>query len=430
MKILLVHNQYRQPGGEDVVFEQERELLERNGHEITVYKRSNLEIQTSKGLQQQLALVRNSVWSAETRREFAARLDRIRPDLVHVHNTFVVISPSIYSACQDAGVPVVQTLHNYRLYCPSATFFRDGRVCEDCVDRGLWESVRHGCYHNSHAETAAVGLMLVVHRQRGTYTQKVSRYIALTEFAKSRFVNAGLPPEKISVKPNFVYPDPGTGESVAGNYALFVGRLSPEKRVSTMLRAWEKVPEIPLVVIGGGPEHTRLQDEAASRGLERVTFRGQLSRAATIEAMRGARFLVFSSEWYENFPVTIAESFACGLPVICCSLGAMAEIVRHGETGLHFRVGDPSDLAETVSWAWANPRKLEMMGRRARQEFEMKYTAERNYPMLMEIYGQVLGGEKRICWIRKLNYGRLGSSDADGRRPVPNVGARGSGAER
>lgn len=395
MKILLVHNQYRQPGGEDVVFEQERQLLERNGHDVFVYKRSNLEIQASEGLQQKLTLLRNSVWSADTRREFVALLERTKPDVVHVHNTFVVISPSIYSACQEAGVPVVQTLHNYRLYCPSATFFRDGRVCEDCVDRGLWESVRHGCYHNSHTATAAVGLMLVVHRQQRTFTQKVSRYIALTEFSKSRFVNAGLPPEKISVKPNFVHPDPGAERSAAGSYALFVGRLSPEKRVSTMLQAWAKVRGIPLVVIGGGPEHARLRDEAASRGLEHVTFRGQLSRGETIEAMRGARFLVFSSEWYENFPVTIAESFACGLPVICCRLGAMSEIVRHGETGLHFKVGDPSDLAETALWAWENPRRLEMIGQRAREEFKTKYTAERNYPMLMEIYRQALGGEKR-----------------------------------
>lgn len=397
MKILLVHNSYQQPGGEDIVFEQEQELLERAGHDVVTYKRSNWEVQDSRTTVQQLSLLRNAVWSTDTRREFAKILDREKPDLAHVHNTFVVISPSIYSACSEAGVPVVQTLHNYRLFCPSATFFRDGMVCEDCVERSLWQGIKHGCYRGSHAATAAVGLMLLTHRHQETWSRYVRRYIALTAFARSRFLNAGLPAQKISVKPNFVHPDPGEGPRSRGEYVLFVGRLSPEKRVSTMLKAWRQLTTIPLVVIGGGPERSRLEEEATLRGLSDVTFRGQLSRLETMKAMREARFLVFSSEWYENFPVTIAESFACGIPVVCSKLGAMAEIVEDGRTGVHFTAGDADDLAEKVRWAWENEQAVSVMGEQARREYELKYTAEKNYPLLMDIYRQAIRDTMNDC---------------------------------
>src|SRR5437773_3621463 len=230
MKILLVHNSYQQAGGEDVVFEQERQLLESAGHTVIQYCRSNWEAAGYSGIRS-LALVRRTVWATDTRRDVVRLLDEEKPDLVHVHNTFVMISPSIYSACREAGIPVVQTLHNYRLYCPCATFFRDGHTCEDCIEHSLWRSVRHRCYRDSRAATAAVAVMLLVHRQQHTWTQDVNCYIALSEFARNRFVSAGLPADKIWVKPNFMHPDPGARPHNACEYALFVGRLSPEKRV-------------------------------------------------------------------------------------------------------------------------------------------------------------------------------------------------------
>jgi glycosyltransferase involved in cell wall biosynthesis len=396
MKVLLVHNSYQHPGGEDIVFDQERQLLERTGHSVVAYQKSNWEADRYSGLGRfQLAV--ETVWSKNSRQDFVRLLAREKPDVVHVHNTHLRISPSIFSACHDAGTPVVQTLHNYRLYCPAGTFFRNGQVCEECVDNSLWHGVVHGCYRDSRAATATVALALTVHRQRHTWTREVDYYIALTEFARGRFLRAGLPPEQVLVKPNFVHPDPGSQRNSEGRYALFVGRLSPEKRVRTVLEAWAqlRLPRIPLVIIGGGPSLEQLRSEGVRNGLSEITFRGQLPREEAIAVMHDARFLLFPSAWYENFPVTIAESFACGLPVICSRVGAMQEIVQDGRTGLHFDSGDAADLAAKVQWAWDHPQKLLCMGEEARREYELKYTAERNYPMLTSIYERAIRRKAR-----------------------------------
>ena len=394
MKVLLVHNSYQQPGGEDIVFEQERRLLEGAGHEVVTYRRSNWEIVAYSPLRR-LALAPRTLWNGDSRREVLDLLRREKPDVAHVHNTFIMISPAIFSACQEAGVPVVQTLHNYRFFCPTATFFRSGKVCEECLHHSLWRGVEHACYHGSRAQTAVVALMLALHQRRETWARGVDGFICLTEFARRKFMEGGLPAEKLFVKPNFVHPDPGA-RSGDGDYALFVGRLSPEKRVSTLLAAWSRLPKpIPLRVVGGGPEREELEAQTEQLKLRSVQFEGQLPRPQTLAALNGARFLVFSSEWYENFPVTIGEAYACGTAVICSRLGAMQEIVHDGRTGLHFNPGDPDDLARKVDWAWNHPDEMREMGRQARREYEMKYTAEKNYPMLMEIYQRAIAAYGR-----------------------------------
>ena len=389
-KILLVHNEYQNPGGEDVVFEQERALLENHGHSVAVYWRSNHEIETLTQLGR-AALPARAVWARDSRREMASLLARERPDIVHVHNTFLMISPSIYSACREANVPVVQTLHNYRLACPAANFFRSGKVCEECVEFGPWRSVRYGCYRDSRVATAGSALVLAVHRRLKTWTKQVNAFIALGEFAKQRFVAAGLPAERIHVKPNFVDPDPGPVTRKAG-YAISVGRLSAEKGLWTLLAAWESLgPSIPLHVVGDGPLERELQQWAAERGLTGIVFRGRLGRADTAEAMQRARVLIHTSECYENFPMAIAEAFACGTPVICSCLGSMPGIVKDGQTGLLFTPGNPGDLAANVRWLWQRRQLLDEMGRRARLEYETLYTAEQNYWRLMEIYAAASG---------------------------------------
>lgn len=390
MKILLVHNTYQQPGGEDVVFNQERQLLERAGHEVLTYCRSNWEISGYSALKR-LALVGRMVWARDTRREIASLLHSQKPDLVHVHNTFLMVSPSIYSACQEAHVPVVQTLHNYRLLCPAGIFFRGGSACEECLEHSLWRGVLHGCYRDSRAETSAVALMLAVHRWWRTWAWGVNCFIALSEFSRQKFIEGGIRTGKITVKPNFVYADPGCRAGI-GEYALFIGRLSPEKGVITLLTAWQRLQvRIPLRIAGSGPERASLEGRSKQIGLSDVRFLGQLPRDEVIAALKGARFLVFTSEWYENFPMTIVEAFACGVPVICTRLGAMQEIVADGRTGLHFTPGNGDDLAAKVEWAWAHPEEMAAMGRAARAEYEAKYADERNYEMLMEIYRKVLG---------------------------------------
>jgi glycosyltransferase involved in cell wall biosynthesis len=392
MKILMVHNPYQQAGGEDFVFEQERSMLQNAGHEVVTYLRDNDEVEKYSGLRR-IALIPHTIWAADSRREISALLAREKPSLVHVHNTFVMISPSIFSACEQAGIPVVQTLHNYRLMCAAGVFYRDGHVCEECVEKSLWSGIRYGCYHDSKLATAVVASMIAVHRELHTWTRPSHFYIALCKFARQKFVASGLPRDRVFVKPNFVNPDPGMS-SQKEDYAVFAGRLSPEKRVDALLEAREHgKANFPLFILGDGPERANLEKMVNQRRLSGVQFKGQVPRAEVISTIRKARFLIFSSEVYENFPVTIAEAFACGTPVICARMGAMEEIVADGHTGLHFTPGQTKDLAAKMDWAWENSERMRLMGSQARREYETKYTAEINYKQLTDIYRRVLGQE-------------------------------------
>lgn len=389
MKIVIVHNTYREAGGEDVVFESEKRLLKQAGHTVIPYVRSNMELQDATILDR-IAIVPQMLWSSKTRQEFAGILEKEHPDIVHVHNTFMAISPSIYSACSERGIPVVQTLHNFRLLCPAGNFFRDGIICRECVDQSLLQSVRHGCYRNSRGATAAVALMVAFHRALDTWRRSVTRFITLTEFAKEKFVAAGFPADRFVVKPNFTDPDPG--ERIhRGEYAVFVGRLADNKGVGVLLNAWKKLPvPYPLHVVGEGPARAAMEVQAREWRLPGVTFRGRLSRDEVIETVKGARFTIVPSTLYEGLPMCIVESFACGTPVLCSRLGGLAEIVQEQSTGLHFNPGDAQDLASKVDWAWNHPSEVAEMGRAARRKYETDYTAEKNYALLMGIYERAL----------------------------------------
>jgi glycosyltransferase involved in cell wall biosynthesis len=389
MKIALVHNTYLEQGGEDVVFWQERRLLQEAGHEVLEYQRFNQEMQQYSAVRR-LTVIGRTVWASDSYREFSKLLQENRPDIVHVHNTFPLVSPSILWACKRERVPVVHTLHNYRLLCPGANFIRDGKPCEDCTQGSIWQSVAHGCYRDSRPQTAAVALMLSVHRAKKTWERAVDRYIVLTEFARSRFVNAGFAPEKISIKPNFVDPDPGK-RSGEPSYALFVGRVSEQKGAHTLLKAWRQLPkDCILRVVGDGPLSAELESQVKSEGLSNVSFTGRLPRERVVEEMKGARFVIFPSQLYENLPLTIIEAFACGVPVVASKLGAMQEIVSQDRTGLFFKAGNADDLARAAKLAWEQPRYMRQLGDNARAEYEAKYTAAANYRQLVEIYREVI----------------------------------------
>ena len=390
MKVLNLHNFYKIPGGEDVVVQQEKALLEANGHEVALLKADNDEIT---GAFSQAMTALGTIYSLSSKKQIQAKIAEFRPDLVHVHNFFPLLSPSVYDACREAGVPVVQTLHNYRLFCLNAFFYRNDRVCEDCLGKFVpLPGIVHSCYRGSRLGSATVAGMLTVHRTKGTWQKRVDRYIALTEFARNKFVEGGLPANKISVKPNFVYPDPQPGQG-RGGYALFVGRLSPEKGVDTLLKAWQRLGKTapPLKIVGQGPLEQEVH-KAASR-LFNVECLGRLPRQDLDALMGEAAFLVFPSQWYETFGLVAVEAFAKGTPAIAANIGAVAEIVEDNRTGFHFRPGDPEDLAAKVEWAIDRPRHLAQMRREARAEFEAKYTAEANYRRLMEIY-QLIGNSK------------------------------------
>jgi glycosyltransferase involved in cell wall biosynthesis len=395
MKVLVAHNAYQHAGGEDSVVRAERDMLLREGNEVSEYRRHNDEIELG-GAWSRISLGSSAVWSHSTREELHRLLENCRPDVVHFHNTFPLISPAAYYACRDQGVPVVQTLHNYRLFCPAANFFRDGKVCEDCLENGPWQAVRHACYRESHIATATVAAMLSFHHWRGTWTNLVDCYIALSEFSRAKFVEAGLSPKKIIVKPNFVLPDPGPG-SGPREYAAFVGRFSEEKGLPTLLKAWGRAGhDQQLRVIGDGPLFQQIQSELVRAGLRNVRLEGRLSRDESLKVMQGARFLILPSTCYENFPMTLAEAYACGTPVIASRLGAMQELVCDGQTGLQFTAGDADDLAIKVGWALGHPQDMRRMGIHARTEFETKYSSSKNYEALIAIYESVLRNRKTV----------------------------------
>jgi len=380
--VLVAHNYYKLSGGEDRVFSSETQLLREQGINVAEFTKSNESVDELNPLD---AAVK-TVYSKKSYNEFRDKINKTKPDIVHFHNTFLLISPAAYYACADTGIPVIQTLHNYRLLCPSANFYRDNHVCEDCLGKTFpWPGIIHSCYRDSAAQSAVTSTMLFAHRLINTWSQKVDKFIALTNFVKKKFIEGGLPAEKIIVKPNFMNVDPMEGEH-EGEFALFVGRLSREKGIMTLLRAWKYLTGIPLQLVGSGPQ----LDEAMNMTTPDVHILGELDHKQVVKRVKQARFLVVSSECYEGFPMTIIEAFGCGTPVIAPKLGAMEEIIEHKFNGLHFIPGDARDLAKIVDWAWQNPIILKRMGLNARIEYERKYTAEKNFQILMDIYSSTI----------------------------------------
>ncbi len=383
-RVLLVHNAYQQAGGEDSVVASELALLRDKGHEVIELRRDNQQI----AAMGRASLAAQTLWSCRTQAEALALLHEHRPVVVHVHNTFPLVSPSLYWACAKAGVPVVQTLHNFRLACPQAMFLREGKVCESCLGKTPWPALAHGCYRDSRAQTAVVVGMLMLHRSLRTYESKVTRYIALNEFCKSKFVQAGLPEARIAVKPNFVVVDQPTGLPARAGL-LFVGRLSPEKGIAVLAHAWSTCHGMRLRVIGTGSSTSGLEL------LPGVDLVGNRTTDQVLAEMASAVALVLPSIWYENFPRTLVEAFGAGLPVIASRIGSLAELVEHGQTGLLFNAGDAADLARTMVWAHEHPDEMATMGRNARARYESHYTPDINYRQLRAIYRDAIDAKNR-----------------------------------
>ena len=310
-----------------------------------------------------------------------------KPQIAHFYNTFPLISPAGFYAVRGQAA-VVQKLSNFRLLCPGATLARNGNVCEECIERkSFLPAVRHRCYRNSRPATAAVALMLSAHRGAHTWDRVVDVYVAHTEFARGKFIEGGLPGERIAVKPHMIWPDPGQGTG-RGDYALFVGRLSEEKGIHTLAEAWRGLADIPLLIAGDGP----LADKDWPPG---VTWLGDQSRESVNSLMKDARVVIVPSVCFEIGPLTVLEAFAAGTPVIASDLGSMAERVAHGRNGFLFRPGDSEDLARQVRWAVEHPEEMREMRANARREYEEKYTAERSYRALMAIYEMAIENSQR-----------------------------------
>jgi glycosyltransferase involved in cell wall biosynthesis len=385
-KILFIHNSYQQAGGEDNVVTAEAKLLAEHGHDVELWSVDNKDLPT--GINGKIKTALATSYSQASRAIARDKLRGFKPDVVHVHNFFPQISPSIYDACLDEGIPVVQTLHNYRLICPGAMLMRQGNICEQCITGSPYQAAWYGCYRGSNLGSLVVAHMVAQHRKQGTWQHKVNRFIALTEFAKSKFVVAGFPADKIAVKANFLH-DPlqetSRINSDTPSFALFVGRISEEKGINTLLQAWSILEDqAQLKVAGTGPLDGLLVDK------NNVVALGRQSADEVSQLMQQAAFLVLPSEWYEGFPLVLVEAFAHGLPVLASRLGSMADIIKDGKTGLLFTPGDANDLANKAKWLLDNPQQVKKLGDNARCVFLEKYTAEQNYMELMAIYKDVV----------------------------------------
>ena len=394
MRILAVHNHYQRPGGEDAVFAAETALLESAGHEVVRFTRRNDDVERMSRRE----VVAQTFWSRDSADRVAALIEAHRPHVMHCHNTFPLVSPSVYRTARGRGVGVVQTLHNYRPLCPKAELMRNAAPCEACLGRSFaWPAIRHACYRGSRAQTGVVAAMTAFHRARGTYSRDVDRYVTPTAFVRGRFVAGGFPAERVVAKPNFVPHDPGMRDGPAapgeGGDVVFVGRLSPEKGLDVLLDAWSRLaawgalpPGSRLRVLGDGPLAEDVQAAAAQD--PRIEWLGHRPREAVMDAIGAARVLVMPSVWYETFGLCIAEAFACGTPVVASRLGAMAELVEHGRTGFLFAPGAAQDLADTLVRAFA--ADLAEMRRAARARYEAEFSAEANLPLLLRIYEEAI----------------------------------------
>lgn len=383
MKILMIHNYYKEIGGEDNVVSLEKSLLTLNDNTVNLFKVNNRQINNSFT---QIKTALNISYSQKHKILISNEIRKFKPDIVHAHNLFPLLTPSIYDACIESNIPVVQTLHNYRIICSNALLMRNGHICELCVSGSHYNSVLYQCYRNSILGSLAVARMLSYHRNNKTWQNKVDCFIALTNFAKNKFIEGGLPEKKILVKPNFFTRNEiSLVKESKREKVLFLGRLSHEKGVKTLIQAW-KTLDIPLKIAGDGP----LIEMVKATTHPSIMTLGKISPSQVTMEMAKARFLIMPSECYEGFPMVLVEAFAHGLPVVASNLGGMSEIVENNVTGLHFEPGNPIDLAEKVLWMYNHPDECKRMGENARNIYEQKYTPEKNYAILMDIYQRTI----------------------------------------
>ena len=388
-RILVVHNRYQQPGGEDVVFESESALLARSGHTVRKLALDNAAIGELTSPGQRLRLAAETVWSRRAAHLVRREIREFGPDILHAHNTFPLWSPSIFDAATEEGVAVVATLHNYRLICPSANLYRDGGVCTDCVGRRIpWPAVVHACYRDSRVQTAAVTAMLSLNNLRHTFDTDVHAFIALTPSARAELVAGGLRADLVHIKPNFVDPDPGTSTAPRSGF-LFAGRLTEDKGVGTLIDAARQLRAtgIEIRVAGAGPLEGALRD--AAQQLPGLHVLGQVSRQQLYEELGRSVAALVPSQWYEPFGLVVAEAYATGTPVIASRMGGLTDLVST-RTGMLIAPANADELAAAMRWATEHSDAMLETGHAARALFEKEFSAPRNLERLLEIYDAAL----------------------------------------
>ena len=383
MKILVAHNSYQQAGGEDTAVNAEIDLLRQYGNEVIEYRRNNLDIKE----QSRLSTAVSTIWSQRTNDDLQQLCEQFNPDIIHGHNTFPLISPSLYWFAAKRRIAVIQTLHNFRLLCPQAMFLREGKVCEDCLGKLPWRAISRRCYHTSTMQSALVTSMLGVHRSLGSYRHQVSAYIVLNEFCREKFIAGGLPQDKLHIKPNFTagFQTPNWLQRRGG---IYVGRLAEEKGIHVLIQAYQTLratgQDAEIKVVGKGP----LLDEV--RATFGPQYLGPKNAREIGDLLQSALFLVAPSTCYETFGLAAVEAYAAGVAVIASAHGGLNELVIDGVTGLLFRPGDKDDLTQKIAWANSHPEAMLRMGRQAYQVYTEKFTPEKNYQQLHHIYTKTL----------------------------------------
>jgi glycosyltransferase involved in cell wall biosynthesis len=387
LRVLVVHNRYRSehPSGEDRVVDQERSLLADAGHRVSTFERRSDDIATMSVLGK-AAIPFRVPWNPAVRSELAARLREERPDIVHIHNTFPLLSPSVVAACADAGVPAVATLHNYLMVCPSGTLYRSGRVCTDCVGATPLPALRHGCYRGSTLATVPLALNMVANRSR--WWSGVARFFCISNSQRHILIQAGMPARRLDVKYNFVV-DPVNRRSGPGEYLLYLGRLTDEKGVRLLITAWDLLgtyggPGLPLVLAGAGPLHGELARWAQDR--ENVRYLGLQTRAECAELVARAVAVVAPSTWLEAFGLVVVEAMAAAVPAVAAAHGAFVELVEDGVTGLLHRPGDAGSLAECLRGIMGTPERNLEMGEAARRRYQRSFTPSAGLACLVAGY--------------------------------------------
>lgn len=383
--ILIVHNYYQIPGGEDTVVANEKKMLEEHGHKVILYRRNNSELKQMSKLQK-LFLPITTIFNPRTYKEIKKLIKSENIEIVHVHNTLNLISPAVYYAARSMKVSVVQTVHNFRLLCPGATFYRDGHICEDCMNNGLWCAVKHKCYRGSRMQTLACVLSTWFHRLTGIYGK--INYICLTEFNKCKLLELKqIKPEKVFVKPNFVVSKGSiVPEESRENQFVFAGRLDKLKGIDILFEAWKSMGDTApkLVVCGTGPMEEWCK-EFVRQNQVNIELRGFVSNIETQKLIANSKALVLPTQWYEGFPMSILEAFSVGTPVICSDLGNSGSIVEEGVTGCKFRSDSAEDIINKV-------RRCYGMCESTMSEFNNKYSDIRNYEMMKRIYARISPG--------------------------------------
>lgn len=394
MKVLMVHNRYQQRGGEDSVVDAEVRLLRTNGIAVERFDVDNDDIHGIRGKIQVSANFLLGTGAEAAGERLSATLDRFQPDIVHVHNWFPTLSPSVFRRCRSAKVPVVHTLHNYRLLCVNAMLARDGHVCEECIGTTLrTPGMLHKCYRGSYLGSAVATAGMLAEWSAGTWHHSVDRFIALSEFSRKKLVQGGLPADKIVVKPNFVDPDPGVG-SGDGGYFLYAGRLTEEKGLRTLLQCWKNGADLaPLKIVGAGPLQGEVAEAAST--VRNVEWLGNKSGDEVLNLMARAKATLCPSLWYEAMPRVVIESLAVGTPVIASRIGSYPEMLADGESGTMFIPGDSSDLLFKLR-ALEQTKALRAMRPTARLSFEAQYTGSRNFSMVVRIYQSAMVTEDRL----------------------------------